>query len=88
MIISEYFTYFIIFSFIGWVYETCYCTIRTKKWDNRGFLYGPICPIYGVGGTLITIVIDIISTKTTNYTWWQIFIIGYFGSIVLEYVTS
>lgn len=29
--------------------ETCYCYFKTKKWVDRGFLIGPVCPIYGFG---------------------------------------
>lgn len=41
--------YFFFYSFVGWVMETCYCSILERKYVARGFLYGPICPIYGVG---------------------------------------
>lgn len=40
---------FFIFSFIGWICEVIYTRITDKEWVNRGFLVGPICPIYGVG---------------------------------------
>jgi uncharacterized membrane protein len=75
---------------MGWVYETIYCTVTKGKWDNRGFLYGPICPIYGVGGVLITALVDLLSALATgvSFVWWQIFLVAFFGSIVLEYVTS
>ena len=46
---------------MGWIYESIYCTIRAKKWENRGFLYGPLCPIYGAGGVAITAIADLIS---------------------------
>lgn len=49
MIVAQYFDYFIIFSFVGWLYECTYCTAKEKHWQNRGFLFGPICPIYGCG---------------------------------------
>lgn len=90
MWVSKYFVYFIIYSFFGWIYETIYCTIKKSQWDNRGFLYGPICPIYGVGGVLITIISDMLSGGITQYayTWQQVFLVSFFGSIVLEYVTS
>lgn len=61
MWLSKYFVYFMIYSVFGWLYETVYCTITNKKWMNRGFLYGPVCPIYGVGGATITAVADILS---------------------------
>lgn len=47
--ISLLFLYFIVYAFLGWVMETCYCSILEKRFVARGFLYGPICPIYGVG---------------------------------------
>jgi len=47
------FLYFILYSFMGWVMETCYCSILERRLVPRGFLYGPICPIYGGGVTLM-----------------------------------
>ncbi|MEG1176106.1 MAG: putative ABC transporter permease [Ruthenibacterium sp.] len=45
----EIFWYFVIYSFLGWCLEVCFCTIDTGELVNRGFLNGPICPIYGFG---------------------------------------
>lgn len=89
MWISKYFVYFVIYSFMGWIYESIFCTIKNGKWQNRGFLYGPVCPIYGVGATLITFIIDEMNVcGWSTPAWWQIFLIAFLGSIVLEYVTS
>lgn len=41
--------YFFIYAFIGWCLEVSYSALETGKWSNRGFLNGPLCPIYGVG---------------------------------------
>lgn len=43
------FLYFIIYSFLGWCMETTYCSILQRRLVPRGFLLGPVCPIYGVG---------------------------------------
>ena len=51
--LSNLFLYFILYSFLGWVMETCYCSIVERRLVARGFLYGPICPIYGGGVTLM-----------------------------------
>ena len=51
--LSQLFLYFILYSFLGWVMETCYCSILEHRLVPRGFLYGPICPIYGGGVTLM-----------------------------------
>lgn len=40
---------FFIYSFIGWLWETIYCSIKAGKFVYRGFLIGPYCPIYGFG---------------------------------------
>lgn len=51
--LSLLFLYFILYSFLGWVMETCYCSILERRFVARGFLYGPLCPIYGVGVLLM-----------------------------------
>jgi len=43
------FLIFLLYAFLGWVMETIYCFLKTKKWIDRGFLIGPVCPIYGFG---------------------------------------
>ena len=52
--IYAYFLGFIIYSFLGWIMETALCSFLEKKIVNRGFLIGPICPIYGSGAILIS----------------------------------
>lgn len=51
--LSHLFLYFILYSFLGWLMETCYCSILEHRLVPRGFLYGPICPIYGGGVVLM-----------------------------------
>lgn len=46
-------TYFIIYSFLGWVMESIFRSIAEKKIINSGFLYGPFCPIYGIGAIIM-----------------------------------
>lgn len=41
--------YFIIYAFLGWCTEVVYAAITTGEFVNRGFLNGPVCPIYGFG---------------------------------------
>lgn len=40
--LCKYFIWFIIYSFIGWIYESAFCTIRARKWKNRGLLYAKV----------------------------------------------
>ncbi len=78
-----YFFLFIIYSFIGWLVEVIQVLIKEKKFVNRGFLIGPYCPIYGVGG----IAINLLLKKYMDDP-----IILFFMSIIicsiLEYFTS
>ena len=41
--------YFLWYSFLGWCMETAFCSISERRFVFRGFLKGPICPIYGFG---------------------------------------
>ena len=52
MVFSQYFVEFIFYSFLGWVWESIYCTAREHHWMDRGFLFGPYCPIYGFGAVV------------------------------------
>ena len=79
---------FIVFSLLGWIYETIYTVIVTKKWDKRGFLFGPICPIYGVGAVTAIWVARVFQQFHVDYSWWQIFLLAFVGSAILEYGTS
>lgn len=89
MIIAKYFVEFIVYSFLGWIYECTYCSIKSKSWSNRGFLYGPVCPIYGVGAVSCSIVFGNFSLTVDGRTpLWEVFIICAFGSAILEYATS
>ena len=40
---------FLIYSFLGWCVEVSFVAVTSGKVVNRGFLNGPVCPIYGVG---------------------------------------
>ena len=73
---------FILFAFIGWDVETLLYVIRDRKVVKRGFLFGPVCPIYGVGALMGTI---IIKTGITNSFW--IFYIGMVLCGIMEYIT-
>lgn len=46
---------FCFWAFIGWCIEVCYMTIETGEYQNRGFLNMPICPIYGFGVLIISV---------------------------------
>lgn len=76
------FIWFILYSITGWIYETAFCSIKKLKWDNRGMLTGPYCPIYGVGAVLDVLLCSRLPDAKS------VFFACMLGSAVLEYVTS
>jgi len=53
-----YTLYLFIFSILGWCMETLYAFILSGHFVNRGFLYGPLCPIYGFGALILIIFLE------------------------------
>ena len=56
-------TYFIIYSFLGWIMESIFRSIAEKKLINTGFLRGPFCPIYGFGAIIMFIFLESLQNK-------------------------
>lgn len=78
--------YFFIYAILGWMVESTYCSLFAKPkphWINRGFLYGPYCPIYGIGALLVLWVLWPLS----NYPL-LVFGASVVETSVLEYFTS
>ena len=50
---ETYILYFFLFAFFGWLLETIYSIIVLGHFTKRGFLFGPICPIYGYGALIL-----------------------------------
>jgi uncharacterized membrane protein len=71
------------FSFIGWACEVIYCSVLSKKLVNRGFLAGPVCPVYGFGALLV---IWLLSPVQANIP--VIFLCGMVITSALEYITG
>ncbi|RHG35300.1 permease [Fusobacterium varium] len=53
-----YFFLFMLYSFIGWIYETIIFSLEEGHFINRGFNFGPYIPIYGFGAVIIMIIIS------------------------------
>lgn len=53
---TKWVLYFFIYSILGWIFESIYCSVKAKPphFINRGFLFGPLCPIYGTGLVAVT----------------------------------
>ncbi len=83
MSIQSFFVLFIIYSFLGWIIEVAFTWYKDKKIVNRGFLIGPYCPIYGIGGILIILLL-----KKYEQEPFVLFVMAILICSVLEYVTS
>ena len=83
MSLTRLFLLWIAYSFIGWLFESTYCTFIEKKFVFRGFLNGPIIPIYGFGAMLV---VGAVRGMTDNVL--LIFIVSILLTSGLEYVTS
>ncbi|MBE6024792.1 MAG: hypothetical protein E7231_16710 [Cellulosilyticum sp.] len=75
--------FFYIYCFLGWVWESCYVSVRQHKWVNRGFMHGPFLPIYGFGAVMI-----LLATIPVKENLGLVFICGMVGATLLEYITG
>ncbi|MDD5931933.1 MAG: hypothetical protein PUC45_05645 [Oscillospiraceae bacterium] len=74
---------FFFYCFCGWVWESCYVSLRQRRWVNRGFLEGPLLPIYGSGAIIILFV-----TLPVEGSLCLIWLFGMIAATALEYVTG
>ena len=49
---------FFIYAFLGWCTEVSYAALKTGRFVNRGFLNGPVCPVYGFGVVIVLWVLE------------------------------
>lgn len=78
------FVYFIIFCVLGFLLETVYAFVTKGMVESRqGFIYGPFCPIYGVGGVFLAIFLQYF--KKNNFT---LFFGGMLIGSIVEYLVS
>lgn len=73
---------FAIISVGGWLYETAYCSVVEHGFTRRGFLFGPSCPIYGVGAVSVWITLGNIDNPIL------VFLLGGLMATILEYSTG
>ena len=75
--------WFLIYSMLGWLVESIYMSVCNRKLTNRGFMRGPMCPIYGVGALTVYFLLRPVCHN--------IFLLYFSGALVatfLEYVTA
>ena len=75
--------YFFVYAFFGWILETLFCLVTLRVFNKRGFLYGPLCPIYGFGAILLIQCLKCVKTNKIGK-----FFISLIAFTAFEYVVS
>jgi len=75
--------YFTVYSVLGYVIEVVLCSIAQKKYVGRGFLFGPVVPIYGFGSFAI-----MFSTTHVQHNFILTFLVSMLVCSVIEYFTG
>ncbi len=75
--------FFYIYCFIGWIWECTYCSIVERHLTNRGFMRGPVIPIYGCGTTVMLLVSAPFKDSLV-----LTFLAGAIGASLLEFITG
>lgn len=76
-------SWFFIYSFLGWVWETAYVSFKKKKFVNRGFINGPLCTIYGMGAVSVYLIL-----KPFDHNLLILYAGGVLVATLLEYITG
>lgn len=83
----QIFLYFLIYSFLGWCVEVVYQAVAKGIIVNRGFLNGPVCPIYGFGCVGVFALLGSISSRQLHETnAFMVFIAGVLLATAIELV--
>ncbi|MBE5708750.1 MAG: hypothetical protein EGR51_02485 [Oscillibacter sp.] len=69
--LGQWLLFFFLYCFLGWVWESCYVSAKRRQWVNRGFLHGPMLPIYGTGAVII-----LLATIPVRDSLWLVFLLG------------
>lgn len=75
--------YFFVYAFLGWCAEVVFAAVKNGSFVNRGFLNGPVCPIYGVG-----VVVVLLALTPLADMFWLVFICSVLLCSVIEWATG
>ncbi|WP_279324967.1 putative ABC transporter permease [Bifidobacterium scaligerum] len=82
LICAQWFLYWTAYSFVGWAWETMLSVVLRKRFEDRGMLNGPICPIYGFGALLVLALLHDVRNPVA------LFLASGVVACTLEYVSS
>lgn len=79
---DKVFLWFLLYSFVGWLWETCLNIVMKRRFVDRGILNGPLCPIYGFGAMLAVYALP------GEHSFLAVFLSSGVLACTLEYLTS
>ena len=79
----HFINWFFIYSFLGWVWESAYVSVKERRLVNRGFVTGPVCTIYGCGAVAVYLILKPVSGSPL-----LLFLGGIVVPTILEYLTA
>lgn len=86
--------FFAIYSVIGWIIEVAYHAVTMGKVINRGFLNGPLCPVYGSGVLMVFAALDLLGelfgfdSDVEKMSAWALFIVGIVFATLVEFAAG
>ena len=81
-------SYFIIYAFFGWSLEVVYQAVEQGKFINRGFLNGPVCPVYGFGVLSVFALLNTIQSGGHVMSEGMIFVFGFVLATLVELIAG
>ena len=89
LLLARVVLYFFVYGCVGWGVEVAFAAVTTRQLVNRGFLNGPICPIYGFGMVALVTAMQLVpkpeqTGEGTNTV--LVFFVGMFITTLIELV--
>ena len=81
--IIQWLFFFYFYCFFGWIFESTYVSLKSRKFVNRGFMRGPFLPIYGSGAIMMLVV-----SMPFQDNIFLTYVAGCIGATALELVTG
>ena len=79
----QWLTFFFIYCFFGWIFESTYVSAKTGRFVNRGFLRLPLLPLYGTGAVMMLWV-----SLPVKDNLFLVYLAGVIAATILEYITG
>lgn len=79
----QWILFFFCYCFFGWIFESTYVSLKSRRFVNRGFLRLPMLPLYGTGAVMMLFVSLPVKNNLV-----LVYFSGVVAATILEYVTG